>query len=52
VQVKKVLAYTGAGFVAFLLIDRPGEAATALKATMNTVYNAADSLARFVAHLS
>lgn len=51
-QVKKVLGYTGAAFVAFLLLDRPGEAAVAVKGAMDTVYNAADSLAQFVAHLS
>ncbi|GAA5048806.1 hypothetical protein HNP84_000116 [Thermocatellispora tengchongensis] len=51
-QVKKVLGYSGAGFVAFLLFNRPGDAATAVKGAVETMYNAADSLARFVAHLS
>ncbi|GLW12436.1 hypothetical protein Misp01_75640 [Microtetraspora sp. NBRC 13810] len=51
-QVKKILTYSGVGFVAFLLFNRPGDAATAVKGAMKTVYNAADSLAQFVVHLS
>lgn len=51
-QVKKVLTYGSIGFVAFYLFTRPGDAASAVKGAMDTVYTAADSLAQFVSHLS
>lgn len=51
-QVKKVLTYGAVAFVAFYLFTRPGDAASAVRGAMNTVFNAADSLAQFVSHLS
>ncbi|ACZ91942.1 MULTISPECIES: hypothetical protein [Streptosporangium] len=51
-QVKKVLTYGGAAFVAFFLFTRPGDAANAVRGAMDTVYTAANSLAQFVSHLS
>ncbi|MCG5215697.1 hypothetical protein [Streptosporangium sp. KLBMP 9127] len=51
-QVKKVLSYAGIGFVAFFLLSRPGDAAGVVRGAMQSVFNAADSLAQFVAHLS
>ncbi|GAA3423908.1 hypothetical protein ACWDTT_15260 [Streptosporangium sandarakinum] len=51
-QVKKVLTYGGIAFVAFFLFTRPGDAASTVRSAMDTVYNAADSLAQFVSHLS
>jgi hypothetical protein len=52
VQVKKVLTYAGIGFVAFFLLSRPGDAAGVVRGAMQSVFNAADSLAQFVQHLS
>ncbi|MDF5756092.1 MULTISPECIES: hypothetical protein [Spongiactinospora] len=51
-QVKKVLQYTGIAFVAFYLLSRPGDAASAVRGAMNSVFTAADSLAQFVTQLS
>ncbi|MFB9251150.1 hypothetical protein ACFFWE_23160 [Sphaerisporangium melleum] len=52
VQVKKVLTYTAIAFVAFYLFTRPADAASAVRGAMDTVVNAADSLALFVARLT
>jgi hypothetical protein len=52
VQVKKVLTYAAIAFVAFYLFTRPADAASAVKGAMDTVVNAADSLALFFTKLT
>ncbi|WP_181871275.1 hypothetical protein [Sphaerisporangium album] len=51
-QVKKVLTYAAIAFVAFYLFTRPADAASAVQGAMNTVVNAADSLALFFTKLT
>ncbi|NUW44612.1 hypothetical protein [Nonomuraea rhodomycinica] len=51
-QVKKVLSWGGIGFAAYYLLARPNDAATAVKGTFDSVFNAADSLAQFVNNLT
>ncbi|GAA3081034.1 hypothetical protein GCM10017600_02820 [Streptosporangium carneum] len=51
-QVKKVLTYSAIAFVAFYLFTRPGDAANTVRGAMDSVFNAANSLAQFVSHLS
>jgi hypothetical protein len=52
VQVKKILKYGTIAFVAFFLFKRPDDAAGAVKGALDSVFDAADSLAQFVSHLS
>ncbi|MBG0826917.1 hypothetical protein HS041_03920 [Planomonospora sp. ID67723] len=51
-QVKKLLKYSAIAFAAFFLFKRPDDAAGAVRGALDSVYDAADSLARFVSHLS
>ncbi|GGS73996.1 hypothetical protein GCM10010156_36170 [Planobispora rosea] len=52
VQVKKVLKYGAIAFAAFFLLKRPDDAAGAVRGALDSVFDAADSLAQFVSHLS
>ncbi|WP_169729332.1 hypothetical protein [Thermoactinospora rubra] len=51
-QVKKWLRWGGIAFVAYFLFARPTEAADAVRGAVDTVFNAADSLAQFVTSLA
>ncbi|GIH93112.1 hypothetical protein Psi01_37420 [Planobispora siamensis] len=52
VQVKTIMKYSAIGFAAFFLFKRPDDAAGAVKGALDSVFDAADSLAQFVSHLS
>ncbi|SDH72013.1 hypothetical protein SAMN05421505_1218 [Sinosporangium album] len=51
-QVKKVAIYAGIAFTAFYLLTRPTDAAEVIRGAMDSVVNAADSLASFFARLT
>ncbi|WP_204065284.1 hypothetical protein [Planobispora siamensis] len=51
-QVKTIMKYSAIGFAAFFLFKRPDDAAGAVKGALDSVFDAADSLAQFVSHLS
>lgn len=51
-QVKKYLIWGGVAFAAYFLFARPAEAAQAVRGALNTVLNAADSLAHFVTSIA
>ncbi|GAA4052790.1 hypothetical protein HNR30_003227 [Nonomuraea soli] len=51
-QVKKWLIWGGVAFVAYFLFARPADAADAVRGALDTVFNAADSLAQFVTSIA